>query len=132
MKKTTGTVRTLLCLLLGASLLVSAAPLAWADEADMAKVEGGIEITPEYADEVRAMRNGGLFDDEELEQMVEEFITAHKLKKENFSIGFVYTATGDTWYYNPDTNCYMSDVTQTNHAVVIVGWDDTFPKENFL
>jgi hypothetical protein len=106
MKKTTGTVRTLLCLLLTLALLVSAAPLAWADEADMAKVEGGIEITQEYADEVRAMRNGGLFDDEELEQMVEDFITAHKLKKENFSIGFVYTATGDTWYYNPDTWYY--------------------------
>ncbi|MCR5576555.1 MAG: class A beta-lactamase-related serine hydrolase [Oscillospiraceae bacterium] len=106
MKKTSGTVRTLLCLLLGVSLLVSAAPLAWADEADMAKVEGGIEITPEYEDEVRAMRNGGLFDDEELERMVEDFITEHKLKKENFSIGFVYTATGDAWYYNPDTWYY--------------------------
>ena len=60
----------------------------------------------EYADEVRAMRNGGIFDDEELEKMMEDFITAHKLKKENISIGFVYTATGDTWYYNPDTWYY--------------------------
>ena len=106
MKKTSANARTLLCLLLTLALLVSVTPLAYADEADMAKVDGGIEITQEYADEVRAMRNGGIFDDEELEKMVEDFITEHKLKKENFSIGFVYTATGDSWYYNPDTWYY--------------------------
>ena len=98
--------KKIVSLLLTLTLFCGAALPAYADEADMAKVEGGMEISQEYADEVRAMRNGGIFDDEELEKMMEDFITAHKLKKENISIGFVYTATGDTWYYNPDTWYY--------------------------
>ena len=98
--------KKIVSLLLTLVFICGAALPAYADEADMARVEGGLEISQEYADEVRAMRNGGIFDDEELEKMMEEFITAHKLKKENISIGFVYTATGDTWYYNPDTWYY--------------------------
>ena len=98
--------RKIVSLVLTLALFCAAALPAYADEADMAKVDGGIDITQEYADEVREMRNGGIFDDEELEKMVEDFITEHKLKKENFSIGFVYTATGDSWYYNPDTWYY--------------------------
>lgn len=98
--------KRIVSLLLTLTVFCAAALPAYADEADMAKVDGGIEITQEYADEVKAMRNGGIFDDEELEQMVEAFIAEHKLKKENFSIGFVYTATGDSWYYNPDTWYY--------------------------
>ena len=36
-------------------------------------------------------------------------------------------------YMNYDTNSfyYFSDKTTTNHNVVIVGWDDDYPKENF-
>lgn len=37
-------------------------------------------------------------------------------------------------YYNPDTAshyCYDSD-TGIDHAVVLIGWDDNYPKENFL
>ena len=98
--------KKIVSLLLTLALFCGAALPAYADEADMAKVEGGMEITPEYADEVRTMRNGGIFNDEELEQMVETFIAEHKLKKENFSLGFVYTATGDSWYYNPDAWYY--------------------------
>ena len=36
-------------------------------------------------------------------------------------------------YFNPETNAvYVYDNISTNHAVVIVGWDDNYPKENFL
>ena len=98
--------KKLVSLLAALTLLGALSVPAFADEADMAKVDGGLEITQEYADEVNAMRGGGIFDDEELNRMVEDFIAEHKLKKENFSIGFVYTATGDTWYYNPDTWYY--------------------------
>lgn len=34
-------------------------------------------------------------------------------------------------YYNSDTNAYCTPYTNTNHAVMLVGWDDNFPKENF-
>ena len=92
--------KKIVSLLLTMVLFCGAALPAYADEADMAKVEGGMEISPEYADEVRAMRNGGIFNDEELDRMVEDFITEHKLKKENFSIGFVVS---DHYYLVPTT-----------------------------
>lgn len=40
--------------------------------------------------------------------------------------------TGNTRYYNADTNsyCYIGDA-KPNHDIVIIGWDDNYPKENF-
>ncbi|MCI6886202.1 MAG: lectin like domain-containing protein [Lachnospiraceae bacterium] len=39
---------------------------------------------------------------------------------------------GDSEYYNPETKAYCyPDDTAPNHDVVIVGWDDDFPKEAF-
>ena len=36
-------------------------------------------------------------------------------------------------YYNPDTCAYYNDsFTATNHAINLIGWDDAYPKENFL
>ena len=37
-----------------------------------------------------------------------------------------------TPYYNKQTNsyCYMGQ-DKPNHDVVIIGWDDNYPKENF-
>ncbi|MCM1160865.1 MAG: lectin like domain-containing protein [Roseburia sp.] len=34
-------------------------------------------------------------------------------------------------YYNPDTAAYYNNTTAINHAVTLVGWDDTYRKENF-
>lgn len=34
-------------------------------------------------------------------------------------------------YYNSKTSAYYSPYTSENHAVVLVGWDDEYPKENF-
>ena len=38
----------------------------------------------------------------------------------------------DNTYYNPDKNtyCYLGDY-EANHEIVIIGWDDSFPAENF-
>lgn len=42
--------------------------------------------------------------------------------------GFYYDST----YYNPDTYSYYNSLTSySNHAVAIVGWNDTYSKENF-
>lgn len=34
-------------------------------------------------------------------------------------------------YYNPDTAAYYNNGTSINHAVTLVGWDDSYRKENF-
>ena len=110
MKKTdTPLLRKALSLLLTLLLFVSAAPLALADEGDIAPVEGGIEITEDYAEEVRRMR-GSILDDDKLSAMVDAFIAEHGLKAENVSIGYCYLDTGDEYWYNPDTWYYAASL----------------------
>jgi C1A family cysteine protease len=47
------------------------------------------------------------------------------------SVGVSYNA--DTIYYNPDTAAYSNPIgnLSINHAVTIVGWDDSYSKSNF-
>ena len=44
----------------------------------------------------------------------------------------ISSSKGNSKYFNKDTNayCYMGSE-KTNHDVVIIGWDDNYPKENF-
>lgn len=34
--------------------------------------------------------------------------------------------------YNPETNAWYGEEGIIDHAVLLVGWDDNYPKENFL
>lgn len=34
-------------------------------------------------------------------------------------------------YYNEDTAAYYCDLEGSNHAITVIGWDDTYKKENF-
>lgn len=48
------------------------------------------------------------------------------------AIGASYYHVDGTYYYNADTAAYcVKGPTTTNHAIVLVGWDDTYEKENF-
>ncbi len=40
--------------------------------------------------------------------MLDDYISTHGLKAENLSVGYVYTATGDSWYHNPDKWYYSA------------------------
>ena len=109
-KKLSGMRKTALSLLLALALFASASLPAFADEADVAKGETSMEITPEYAGEVRQMRGDSILDTEELDRLAEEFITEHKLKKENTAFGYCYLETGDEYFYNGDTWYYPGSV----------------------
>lgn len=110
MREKNSTLKKALCLLLTLALFAAAALPAWADEADVAKGESSIEITEEYAAEVREMRGGGILDAEELDRMMDAFAEEHRVKKENISIGYCYLETGDEYYYNGDTWYYPGSV----------------------
>ncbi len=61
-----------------------------------------------------------------------------KLVKENGGVSISYksvsgtTATTNESVYNSTYNCYYNpDKQESNHAVTVVGWDDTFSRNNF-
>ncbi len=46
--------------------------------------------------------------------------------------GVVATICWEEWYFSyDDTSFYCPDDVSTNHDIMLVGWDDSFPKENF-
>ena len=49
-----------------------------------------------------------LLDEAQLQRLVEDYLTANSINPERVSVGFVYTETGDSWYYNPDTWYYSA------------------------
>lgn len=83
--------KALLPLLLALSLLLSFAPAALAEE-------GG---QPE-----------GLIDGDHLTAWVDEYRRGQALDRDwqDLSIGFCYTATGETWYYNADVFMYSASL----------------------
>ena len=52
----------------------------------------------------------GILDPASLQQLVDDYCARKGLSKENMSVGFCYTATGDTWYYNPDAWYYSASM----------------------
>ena len=62
----------------------------------------------------------------------DESINAEAVKEAIESYGAVAVMYGHmSRYYNPDTAAYYNNTTTINHAVTLVGWDDTYRKENF-
>ncbi|MDO4974478.1 MAG: hypothetical protein Q4E38_09760 [Eubacteriales bacterium] len=61
---------------------------------------------PAFADEGAS----GILDEAELQSYIEKYISDHGINPEHLSVGFVYTATGDTWYYNPDFWYYSASI----------------------
>ncbi len=51
-----------------------------------------------------------LIDPDELQQITEDFIAAYGLNEKLFSVGYCYTATGDTWYFNGDEWYYSASM----------------------
>lgn len=51
-----------------------------------------------------------IFDPEELQAMLDAYIAARGFNPDNISVGYVYTATGDTWYCNADKWYYSASM----------------------
>jgi len=62
---------------------------------------------PAFADESAAE---GVLDPVAMQKLVEDFIAERGIKSENFSIGYVYTETGEEWYYNGDSWYYPASM----------------------
>ena len=52
----------------------------------------------------------GILDPAALQQIVDAYCDRKGLDRENISVGFCYTATGDTWYHNPDAWYYSASM----------------------
>lgn len=55
-----------------------------------------------------------------------------KLIMQYGALGMSYYSSTSSQYDDPVHDSYYNpSITSTNHAVAVIGWDDTFPKENF-
>ena len=66
--------------------------------------------SPTLAEAEAAGEDYGILDPEELTKMLENFLGERGISSKNFSLGFCYTATGDTWYYNGDAWFYPASM----------------------
>lgn len=58
--------------------------------------------------------------------------TIKQIMMEDRAVGINYAAGDDNLYYNADNAAvYCDTYSPANHAVLIAGWDDDYPKENF-
>ena len=56
-----------------------------------------------------------------------------KLIMQYGALGMSYYSSTSSQYDDPVHDSYYNPgITGTNHAVAVIGWDDTFPKENFV
>ncbi len=83
--------RTLISLLLCTSLLISALPLtAKADDQNEQR------FTVIHEDEISAL--------------IEDYLAENRIPREKIGIGFLYTGTGEEWYYNGDISLYSASL----------------------
>ncbi len=110
MKQVSKLFKTSICLLL-CMLMVLPLTTAFAEEAK-AEEESTVEEEKQEkpAEEPAPEEQESIIDDEELRQKLEDYIASKNYNPENISIGYCYTPTGDTWYYNKDKWYYSASM----------------------
>ncbi len=68
-----------------------------------------LPLTAAFAEEPESPQES-IIDGQELQQKLEDYIASKNLNKDNISIGYCYTATGDTWLYNGDKWYYSASM----------------------
>lgn len=68
-----------------------------------------LSFTTGFAQETEENKES-IIDGEELQKRIDEYIASQNLNPDNISIGYCYTPTGDTWYYNEDKWYYSASM----------------------
>lgn len=97
------------------TLCFSASAAAFAAEGDTAALSDTPDTaaTAALTPESQALAEMSIFDDDELNSLVENFIdtySGYNVRPERISFALTYLATGETWYYNPDTWYYSASM----------------------
>ena len=72
----------------------------------------------------------GCYFDQDWEMQVADEITK-QLLMETGPVSVSYFASGENTYNQETSAYYNSEFQSADHAVLLVGWDDSYPKENF-
>lgn len=91
--------KTTVSALTALALAVALAAPCYADSAETTSAAADVDMT--------------IFDPAALEQMTADFISewsSHNVRAERISFAYTYLATGETWFYNPDTWYYSASM----------------------
>ena len=80
--------------------------------AEAAPVEGAAVAAPGADAQLPAAEDSGIIDAAALQQWMDNFAQEHNLKQDymRFSVGFWYSGTGDSWYYDADQWMYSASL----------------------
>ena len=106
MKKTG---RRLLSLIMTILVLGSMCTAAFAEAAP---AEETAAAAPDAGAALPAAEDSGIIDANELQQWMDSFVQEHNLNQDymRFSVGFWYSGTGDSWYYDADQWMYSASL----------------------
>ena len=99
----------LAALILAALLLSGLLPSAYAEEASS---ESGLAADPQLRDDLIHAPDTGIrvVDPDEVQALFDAYIQELDLSSEIISVGYVYTPTGETWFWNEDHPYYSASL----------------------
>ena len=92
-------------------------------------VKDGFKYDDAYAYDDCCILENSIYYPKAEEQQIKELVYRYGACEASIFVDGIYFTEGDPfegyWFYNPDAD------SSTNHAVTVVGWDDTFPRTAF-
>ena len=101
--------RQILSLMMTILLLAATCTAAFAEATP---AEGAAAAAPGADAQLPAAEDSGIIDAAALQQWMDNFAQEHNLKQDymRFSVGFWYSGTGDSWYYDADQWMYSASL----------------------
>ena len=101
--------RQILSLMMTILLLAATCTAAFAEATP---AEGAAAAAPGADAQLTAAEGSGIIDAAALQQWMDNFAQEHNLKQDymRFSVGFWYSGTGDSWYYDADQWMYSASL----------------------